>query len=69
MKEYVRFLLRAAPFTIGLTLSLVGLCYLVRFYDFGFDFESENIWMFVIFFGFGIPTLIYGINRLSNKSQ
>ena len=69
MKDYLQMLLRALPFTLGVALSLVGLCYLVRFYDYGLDFEDEYIWMFAVFFGLGFPTLIYGLNRLSAEAR
>ena len=54
------------PFTIGMALSLVSLCFLVQFYDDGLDFDGEYIWLFIVFFLTGFPTLIYGINKLSN---
>lgn len=68
IKKYFRLLVRAFPFTFGIALSLVSLCYLVRFYDYGLDFEDEYLWMFAVFFGLGFPALIYGMNRLSNES-
>lgn len=53
------------PFTIGMALSLVSLCFLVQFYDDGLDFDAEYIWLFVAFFLTGFPTLVHGIRELS----
>ena len=69
MKLFLRFWLKSMPFTLGMALSLISLCFLVRFYDYGLDFDEEYIWLFIAFFLTGFPTLIHGINKLSNNSQ
>lgn len=69
MKDYFRLLTRALPFTVGVALSLIGLCFLVKFYDYGLDFEYRYVWIFAIFFGVGFPTLVYGMNKLAVEAQ
>ncbi len=66
MKTLFSLWWRSFPFTIGMALSLIALCFLVRFYDYGLEFDSEYIWLFVLFFLVGFPTLIFGIEKLSN---
>ncbi|WP_193075574.1 hypothetical protein [Pseudomonas sp. FME51] len=68
MKDFARFWWRASTFTVGVALSLIALCYLVRFYDYGLDFEDEYAWLFAVFFLIGFPTLLYGMKKLSEKS-
>ena len=68
MKSFFRFWLKAIPFTIGMALSLIALCFLVEFYDRGLDFDEEYLWLFAAFFLTGFPTLIYGMNRLAEKN-
>ena len=68
MKLFLRFWFRAIPFTVGIALSLIALCFLVAFYDYGLDFDEEDIWIFLIFFLAGFPLLIYGLNKLSDQS-
>jgi hypothetical protein len=67
MKPLFCFWLRVMPFTVGIASSLIALCYLVKFYDYGLDFDREYIWLFVVFFLTGFPTLVYGMNRISEE--
>ena len=69
MKEYINFFIRALPLTIGVFLSLTGLCFLTGFYDSGLDFSQGDFWLFSIFFIIGFPLLIFGVDRLSNYSS
>ncbi|MBW2165937.1 MAG: hypothetical protein JRG74_07520 [Deltaproteobacteria bacterium] len=68
MKEFFRFFVTAIPFTVGMLLSLIALCFLLKFYDRGLDFDNEEFWGFVIFFVVGFPSMIFGINKLSKKT-
>ena len=68
MKEFFRFFVTAIPFTVGMLLSLIALCFLVEFYDRGLDFDNGEFWVFVIFFVVGFPSMIFGINKLSEKT-
>ena len=70
MKEFFRFFVTAIPFTVGMLLSLIALCFLLKFYDRGFDLQSHSyaFWCFVIFFVVGFPSMIFGINKLSEKT-
>lgn len=63
MKNYLRTIFRAIPFTIGTAATLLALCYLVRFYEFGMD-DKEEFFTFLIWFFFGYPTLVFGVKRL-----
>jgi len=69
MRAAVRNWLRALPFTVGIALSLIALCYLVRFYDRGLDFDEGDIWTFAALFLIGFPTLIHGINVLARNNE
>lgn len=66
MKSYSIFWLKAAPFTFGMALTLISLCYLVVFYENGMYFEEADIWLFALFFSAGFPTLIFGIKSLGS---
>ena len=68
MKEFFRFFVTAIPFTVGMLLSLIALCFLVEFYDRGLDFDNWEFRVFVIFFVVGFPSMIFGINKLSEKT-
>ena len=68
MKEFFRFFVTAIPFTVGMLLSLIALCFLVEFYDRGLDFDNVEFRVFVIFFVVGFPSMIFGINKLSEKT-
>ena len=73
MKEYFRFFAKALPLTIGVALTLTGLCFLVDFYDRGLYFTYEEFWAFCFYFVIGFPTLFWGVNHLAgytpNKSN
>jgi len=68
MKLFLRFWIRAIPFTVGIALSLIALSFLVAFYDYGLDFDEEEIWIFLIFFLAGFPLLVFGLNKLSDQT-
>ncbi|MEJ2061018.1 MAG: hypothetical protein P8Y64_11130 [Gammaproteobacteria bacterium] len=66
MKAFFLLWWRSLPFTVGMAASLIALCFLVRFYDYGLELDSEYIWLFMLFFLVGFPTLIFGIKKLSH---
>lgn len=70
MKKFFRFFVTAIPFTVGMLLSLIALCFLLKFYVRGCDFDSRSgeFWGFLIFFVVGFPSMIFGINKLSEKT-
>jgi len=69
MKDYLKFLVIAIPFTIGMIFSLLGLCFLVQFYAWGLDFDdAEPFWFFVLFFFIGFPTMVFGIKTIGSSS-
>ena len=70
MKEFFRFFVTAIPFTVGMLLTLIALCCLIEFYDRGLDLHRGRtvFWVFVIFFVVGFPSMIFGINKLSEKT-
>jgi len=44
--------------------TLLALCYLVKFYDYGFHFEDDIEYIyFIMFFLVGFPMLMFGINK------
>lgn len=65
MKEFFRFFLKALPMAIGLILCLTSLTYLVEFSVSGYHAE-ENFLAFAFIAVVGIPTLLYGIRKLSS---
>ena len=67
MKRYFHFLVKAIPFTLGMILALVSLCFLVDFHTSGMHFDEE-FWSFVILFSIAFPTMIFGINELSEQT-
>jgi hypothetical protein len=69
VKSFFKFWLKAIPFTLGMALSIISLCFLIKFYDYGLNFEDQNIWFFCIFFFIGFPTLTYGINKLRSDDD
>jgi len=66
--NFITFFLRSLPFTAGMALSLLSLCYLVDFYNIGLDFNETSIWQFAACFMTGFPTLLYGITLLSTDN-
>lgn len=68
MKDFFRFFVSAIPFTVGMLLSLIGLCFLVEFYDEGLYFGGGGFRSFVIFFLVGFPSVIFGVNKLSKET-
>ena len=70
MKELISFVVKAFPFTAGLILSLTALSFLVSFSDSVrlSRFGDEDFITFVVLFIVGIPTLLFGMQKLSNES-
>ena len=66
MKSFFHLWFRSLPFAIGIALTLISLCFLVRFFDFGLEFDEKEIWLFSAFFLSGFPILVYGLNKLSD---
>jgi hypothetical protein len=60
MKSLLSFFVKTLPFTLGVIFVLTSLAFLV-------ELESEDFWAFVFFAIIGIPMLLYGINKVSNK--
>lgn len=71
MKELFRFIVKAFPLTFGLIISLTGLSFLVSFTDSASlsSISDEDFIAFVLLSTVGIPTLLFGINKLSNASN
>ena len=67
MNDYWRFIVKALPFTAGVILLLVGMAYLLEFVN-DLRIGEEDFWSFVFFFAIGLPTVLYGINKLSAES-
>ena len=66
MKNFFQFFVSALPFTAGLILCLISLTYLVQFTD---DiYEEEYLHMFVCIAALGIPTILFGMRKLSSDS-
>lgn len=64
MKDYFHFFKRTLPITLGMIFTLISLCFLVKFYDYGFHFEDDVEYVyFIIFFIIGFPMLMFGINK------
>lgn len=65
----MRFIINSLIFTIGLSFTLIAICYLVRFCDYGLDFEDNSIYLFVLFLLIGIPLVLFGANSLSIENR
>jgi hypothetical protein len=64
MKDYFIFFKRTLPITLGMIFTLIALCFLVKFYDYGFHFKDDLEYVyFIIFFLIGFPMLMFGINK------
>ena len=64
----MRFFLKSFPLTIGVILTLLALSFLVQFVENGAylsDIEDEDIWAFIFFAVVGVPTLLFGVNKLA----
>ena len=68
MKVLYKFWVRSLPFTIGIGMVLVAMCFLVEFYDNRLQLDDEEFWTFVFFFAIGMPLMLFGIDKLSNLS-
>ena len=69
MKTIFKYWLRCLPFTIGIGMVLVAMCFLVEFYDNRLKLDDEEFWTFVFFFVLGMPLTLFGIERLSQPSE
>lgn len=69
MKELMSFILKSLLFSVGLILCLTALSFLVNFTDSArlSNMEEEDFITFVFLFLVGIPTLLFGIKKLSNE--
>lgn len=68
MKNFFQFFIRSIPLTIGLILTLFALGFLVQFVERGAylsNFGNEDIWGFIFFAAVGVPTLLFGVNKLA----
>lgn len=65
MKELFRFVFSALPFTFGLIACLASLAFLVQFTA-DVEYGKENLVFFALIATFGIPTLLFGIRKLSS---
>jgi len=65
----MQFIVSSIIFTIGLSFTLIAICYLVRFYDYGLDFEENSIYFFMLFLFIGIPLVLFGANALSIENK
>ncbi|MFZ2169921.1 MAG: hypothetical protein WAW61_09835 [Methylococcaceae bacterium] len=68
MRNFVQFFIKSIPLIIGLILTLFALSFLVQFVEGGADlsnFGNEDIWGFIFFAVAGVPTLLFGVNKLA----
>lgn len=70
MKVLISFVVKALPFTAGLILSFTALSFLVGFSDSArfSHMGDEDFIAFVVLSILGIPTLLFGMQKLSNES-
>jgi len=71
VKSFLTFFIKVLPFTVGVVLILTSLAFLVDFTDQNLDFGDlgdEEFWAFVFFAVFGVPMLLFGINKASNEN-
>ncbi|BCO31169.1 hypothetical protein TspCOW1_12720 [Thiohalobacter sp. COW1] len=69
MKELLNFYVKALPITLGLIFSLTALSFLIDFTDSArlSDIGEEDFLTFLILAIVGIPTLLFGIKKLSSE--
>ena len=67
MKKFYNSFKKSLPFTTGIILILTSLSFLAEFTTEGLEFESDEYLIFIFFALIGIPTLLFGINKLSNE--
>jgi len=67
MRDFAQFFLKSIPLTIGLILTLFALSFLVQFVESGawLSEADEDVWAFIFFAVVGVPTLLFGINKLA----
>ena len=64
MKTYLKFFKRTLPITFGMIFTLLALCFLVKFYSYGLDFEDDIEYVyFIVLFIIGFPMLVFGIDN------
>lgn len=68
MKELLSFFVKALPLSLGLILSLTALSFLVGFTDSArlSDIGEEDFVTYLVLAIVGIPTLLFGIKKLSS---
>jgi hypothetical protein len=69
MKDLLKYFVKAIPLSLGLILSLTALSFLVAFTD-GAELSElgeSNFLSFLVLALLGIPTLLFGIERLSRN--
>jgi len=67
--KLVRFFTKCLVFSTGIIFVLLSLCYLIKFYDFGLDYDDSELILFLFFMTMGIPVLIFGVNLLSDNDK
>ena len=69
MKELLRFFIKSLPLSLGLILSLAALSFLVNFTDSAglSSIGEEDFITFAALAVVGIPTLLFGIRKLSSN--
>lgn len=70
MQAFFRHFRIALPFTLGLLLTLLALVQLVKFMEVGGDLDdaSFGLTQFLLLGVAGIPTLLFGIDRLDRSN-
>lgn len=68
MKELFSFFTKSLPLTIGIALTLTGLCFLVKFYHHGLHISNDEFGGFIFYFIIGFPTLLWGVQHLSKRT-
>lgn len=70
MKELLSFFVKALPLSLGLILSLTALSFLIGFTDGAHlsNIGEDDFVTFLVLAIVGIPTLLFGIKKLSCDS-
>lgn len=70
MKNFIQFFRKSTPLTIGVILVLFSLGFLVQLVENGelFSADSNDIWGFIFFAMIGVPTLLFGVNKLAEAA-
>lgn len=70
MKKILGFIFRSAPLSVGIIICLTALSFLINFTEYA-SLEEINSSDFLTFFFLsiiGIPTLLFGINKITEDS-